>query len=283
MKIVSLKALVIALAALAIGSVVVLSFNVTAAGDITVSGNTSAGENQTGWFFGRDRTTYTPYKFTSDAHSFGTGSLYAGPITNTNSGDQNDMPDNPPNNDKFIAEYFPDTLPVEKFKSFSYDYKIGPSGNVSQTNLFYLNVYATIDDSDEYYDCRFDYVVDSGSKDSFTKAVVLVNSSPTQVSKRGTRITSCPSILSAMPTGSHIRAFAINMGDTSGSDLGLDGYFDQVELVLLNADGTSDVTTFDFEAGPQSKADCQGKKWQVYGFRSQGQCIKYTEQGIDTR
>lgn len=279
MKAITAKVWILSAVALSMLAVAILSWQVAAAGITVVAGNTSAGENQPGWYFSRDLTTYTPYTFTNVERTFGSGSLYAGPITNTNSGNFTyDIPDNSPANDMFVAEYFPETLPVAEFQSFSYDMKIGSGGDASKANLFGLSIYATIDDSDYDYDCRYDYVVENGSTEYFLKQVIMSGSSATNVEQNGDRITFCPSVLSAMPAGSYVRVFTITMGDLTLDDTGLDGYFDNVELIAWG-----EATTFDFENGPQTKSDCQGKDWELYGFRNQGQCIKYVDKGIDTR
>jgi len=58
----------------------------------------------------------------------------------------------------------------------------------------------------------------------------------------------CPSKIEDLPQGSTIRAFALNTGDTSLNDAGLDGFFDNVVL-----ETTTKVTTFDFEPAEEEK------------------------------
>jgi hypothetical protein len=48
-----------------------------------------------------------------------------------------------------------------------------------------------------------------------------------------------------MPPGSHVRVFALNVGDTSAGDAGLAGYLDKVEVTT-----TAGTKTFDFEPAP---------------------------------
>ena len=88
--------------------------------------------------------------------------------------------------------------------------------------------------------------------------------------------------------GSNIRAFVLNVGDTSDSDAGLDGYLDNV---VLTANG--DTTIYDFEvdedgngvadtAPPTDKDDCKKGGWATFdnpSFPNQGQCIKYVNTG----
>jgi len=198
---------------------------------ITVSGDTAAGENQPGWLFNRDASTSTPFEFNTDAHSIGLGSLYVKPIGSSPS-------------DKFIGENFL-ASPVSDINSISYDFLIAGNGTVSSADQFYLNVYANIDNSNNFYDCRYDYAPSTGSTSSFTTFTIHPNDTPIAVAHRGTRIGSCPATLSGMPSGSYVRVFAINVGDTSNSDTGLAGYLDNVVTDL-----TGGVTTYDFEPLP---------------------------------
>lgn len=190
----------------------------------TVSGDTAE------WMFNRDASTSTPYVFTNDAVKTGPGSLYVKPIGT-----------NP--KDKFIAEYFSKTA-VKDFKWVKYDFKIAGNGTGADADNFYLNVYATIDDSNEYYDCRFDYVPQLAAAKTRT-ATFSSGAVPTNVQKRGTRIAACPATLKEMPAGSHVRAFAISVGDTTASDAGLAGYIDNVRVRKA-------TTTYAYDFAPLS-------------------------------
>ncbi len=89
----------------------------------------------------------------------------------------------------------------------------------------------------------------------------------------------CPAVpadMDALSPGSNIRVFALNVGDTSVNDLGLDGYLDKV---VVNLD--SDVTTYDFEPAltPVSKEECKKDGWKIFNapvFKNQGECVSYT-------
>lgn len=246
-----------------------VAVTVFAAGTIIVTGNTSAGENQPGWLFNRDVTTSTPYEFNTDAASIGNGSLYVKPIGAAAS-------------DKFIGENFINT-PVADVNAISYDFKIGSGGDASDKSQFYMNVYANFGVSDDlkFYDCRYNVIPTVGSVAGFT----TVTFDPTQaypVTTRGGASASpftCPAVPADMDNlspGSNIRVFALNVGDTSASDTGLDGYLDKV---VVNLD--SDTTTFDFEEAltPASKDDCKNNGWKIFNnpfFKNQGQCVSYT-------
>ena len=45
-----------------------------------------------------------------------------------------------------------------------------------------------------------------------------------------------------------------------------------------------DWTMFDvLPADPSSKDDCKKNGWKAYGFKNQGQCIRFVETGKDSR
>lgn len=248
--------------------VVVFASVAHAASTFVVTGDTSAGENQPGWLFNRD--SVSAYEFNTDAASIGQGSLYVQPITT-------------PASNKFIGENFLNTA-IADVTSISYDFKIGPSASSTQEEQFYMNVYANFGESDplKYYDCRYDVVPTVGSQNGFT----TVTFDPTKaypVTTRGGASASphtCPAVPADMDTlspGSRIRMFALNVGDTSANDVGVDGYLDNVVVTT-----TAGVTTYDFEPvlTPQTKDECKKGGWMRFNtpsFKNQGQCVSYVE------
>lgn len=255
--------------------VLVFSYSMFAhAATVTVSGDTAAGNNLPGWLFNRDTSTDSPYEFNTGAASIGGGSLYVFPIGASAS-------------DKFIAENFPGVL-MANLNSTSYDFKIGSGGSATDANDFYMNVYANFGSSDDnkFYDCRYNIVPTTGSTSGFT----TVTFDPTQSYPVTTRTGAsaspfpCPPVPADMDTlsaGSNIRAFALNVGDTSASDVGLDGYLDNV---VINTD--SGTTVYDFEPlppTPTTKEDCKNDGHLTYGFKNQGQCVRFLETGKDSR
>lgn len=239
---------------------------------VIVTGNTSAGENQPGWMFNRDTATDTPFEFNTDAASIGIGSVYILPIGAAAA-------------DKFIAENFVNT-PIANVNSISYDFQIGAAGDNTDEDQFYMSVYANFGVSDDlkFYDCRYSVVPPVGSTAGFT----TVTFNPTQAYPVTTRTGAaaspftCPAIPADMDTlsaGSNIRAFSLNVGDTSVSDVGLDGYIDNVVVDL-----DSDVTIYDFEPYivATSKDQCKGDGWKTVTdangspFKNQGQCVSST-------
>jgi hypothetical protein len=205
---------------------------------VTVSGDTFVPEEYFGWLFNRDKNTQSPYVFTADEASIGSGSLYVEPITNSING----------NADKFIGELFLNKG-IANIDSLSYDFLIGPNGDASDENEFYLNVYANFGESSfsKYYDCKYDVVPSTGSTSDWT----TVTFDPTQSYQVTTRSGisaspyTCPSVPADMDNdspGSTIHFVAINVGDTSGNDQDLDGYYDNFVVTLQ-----SGTTVYDFE------------------------------------
>jgi len=239
---------------------------------VVVLGNTSAGENQPGWLFNRDLSTTTPYGFTNSVASTGYGSLYVPPI-------------GPNPSDKFIAENFVNTA-IADIDSISYDFLIGSGGTASDKVQFYMNVYANFGLSDDlkYYDCRYNVVPTAGSTASFT----TVTFDPTlayPVTTRGSSPFTCPAVPADMDTlsaGSNIRMFALNVGDSVASDVGLNGFLDKV--VVAKTGGT---TTYDFEPYlvATNANQCKNGGWANYRrangstFKNQGDCVSYTQNG----
>ncbi len=187
------------------------------------------------WQFNRDLSTASPYEMTTDKAKIGTGSLKVLPIGSNAS-------------DKFIAEDFIRT-PIAEINKITYDFMIGPGGEASDANQFYMNIYANFGVSpvDKFYDCRYTVAPAIGSLSDFT----TVTFDPTvahTVAQSGSSPFTCPAIPADMndqSEGSLIRVYSLNVGDTSASDLGLDGYLDNVVV-----DKGLDVTIYDFEPIP---------------------------------
>lgn len=54
-----------------------------------------------------------------------------------------------------------------------------------------------------------------------------------------------------------------------------------VDAFTIGANG--DSTTYNFEPGPADKNDCKKGGWQDFGFKNQGQCIRFVNTGQDSR
>lgn len=227
-------------------------------GVVTVDANPDEG-----WIFNRDPNNVTPAGFSFDEAVLGSGSVHADPITNAGAVG---------NAAKFILEHFPDSpILVEDFGGFSIDFLIDDAGSNFDANQFYINVYTFVDPPNgTFFDCRFDYVADAGSTTAWT--TLEVDATPTRVVPRNG--TTCPSSLAGMPSGSTISFISVNIGDTSASDTGVGGYFDNA---LLTVDGST--TTFDFEP------NCKDGGWESLtrpdgsSFKNQGQCVRHAKTG----
>lgn len=244
-----------------------------AGNDVIITGNTSAGENQPGWMFNRDASTATPFEFNTDASKGGKGSLYVKPIGANAS-------------DKFIAENFINAL-MKDVDSISYNFKIGNGGDANDEEQFYMNVYANFGQSpdDKFYDCRYTVIPTVGSTAEFTKVKFNPNQAYPVTTRGGASASPypCPAIpkdMNLLSPGSNIRVFAINVGDTSTSDLGLDGYLDKVETKIKNKD-----VTYDFEPRlvATDKSQCKDRGWENVTdeegnpFSSEEQCKEYVK------
>lgn len=232
---------------------------------VTVSEDTSAGENQPGWLFNRDISTSTPFEFNTDEASIGVGSLYVLPI-GVNAAD------------KFIAENFV-LSPITDINTISYDFLIGSGGTAADENQFYMSVYANYGESDplKFYDCRYSVVPTAGSISNWT----TVTFDPTEsypVTTRSSSPYACPAKpadMNLQSPNSTIRVFAINVGDTSTNDVGLDGYLDNV--VVSTTSGT-EVSDFEPTLTPIDKNECKKNGWTMFNspvFKNQGDCVSY--------
>ena len=235
---------------------------------VIVSGNTAAGVNQPGWMFNRDPGNTTPYAFNSAAASIGVGSLNVLPIGA-----------NPA--DKFIGEFFM-LSPLANVQSISYDFKIGAGGSAADAGQFYMNVYANFGSSSpiKFYDCRYDVVASVGSTGAFTTVTFNPNTAYPVLTRNSSPVQPCPAVPAAMGPGATLRAFALNVGDTSASDAGLDGYLDNVVVAL-----TAGTTVYDFEPVVTTKDECKNGGWANVvradgtAFKNQGDCVSYTNNG----
>jgi hypothetical protein len=250
---------------------------------VVVLGNTTAVENTPGgWMFNRDPRTATAYEFNNDEASIGYGSLYAGPITNSNF---NGIPGNNPNWDKFIGENFVRTA-IADVNGISFDFLMGTGANPNQ---YYMNVYTTfgVSSPTKFYDCRYDVVATIGSNSVWTTVAFDPTLIYTVATRAGAEASpfpcpASPSAMDGLSAGSQIRAININLGDTSASDAGYSGYFDNVVV-----DRASGKTTYDFEPYlvATNKDECKNGGWQTYRrangttFRNQGDCVSYVNTG----
>lgn len=206
----------------------------------------------------------------------GSASLHFGPIVNGSGG----------RFEKYEAQPPEVNVLAEDFESFAYEFKvIAPPAAGSAAVQFYANVY--VDNasnglgvfSNGFYDCRMSFIPSSSAAPwntfSFTDTTA----------PSATGGASCAANIGSFDSGSLIRFFRINGGDTGSSlsDTGLEGAFD---FVSVKIDGST--TTYDFELDidqPASKDDCKKNGWQDFAkpgnvpFKNQGDCIQYINTG----
>lgn len=230
---------------------------------VVVRGDTSTAENQPGWMFNRDTRTATPFVFNTGNPSEGAGSLYVKPIQNTYDGANGNCKNAVDQSgcDKFVAENFL-LSPLKDINSISYDYQIGNGGTETDDAEFYMNVYANFGSSEanKFYDCRYDVVPTLGSTSAYTKVTFDLNQAYPVVTRTGVNKSphTCPAKpadMEKLDAGSTIRMFSLNVGGTSASDTGLDGYLDNV---VVNTKST--ITTYDFEPDTTAPATPTGLK-----------------------
>jgi hypothetical protein len=248
-----------------------LLVGVASAATITVSGNTTNVENTPGgWMFNRDASTSTPFTFTTSKASIGTGSLYVKPI-------------GPNPSDKFIGEFFMLSA-LANVNSISYDFLLGAGRPATDGVQFYMNVYANFGASpaNKFYDCRYNVFVNLGSDAAWTTVTFDPDNAYSVTTRTGAQASPfpCPAVpadMNLLSPGSTIRAISLNVGDTSVSDLGVNGYLDRV---VVNQ--TSSLNTYNFDP---DKDACKDGGWQTMTrpngttFKNQGDCVSYTNNG----
>ncbi len=143
----------------------------------------------------------------------------------------------------------------------------------------------------KFYDCRYNVVPTTSS--GWTTVTFDPNVATYDVRTRTDSASTplvdeaspfaCPSSpagMDALSLNSTIRAFVINVGDSSASDLGINGYLDKA--VFSTVSGT---TTYDFEFEPKTKDQCKDNGW-MFGlgngleFKNQGDCVSYFATGM---
>lgn len=253
---------VAASATLAIPLLVMAPMAHAASSTVVVTGNTvntTLGENGSkGWWFNRDSNT--TYSFVTGNEKIGVGSLYVSPVSFVAA-------------DKFVGEYFA-LERMGNVQSFSFDFKTDSLANEAKANQFYLNVYTNFAESSptKYYDCRYDISATSGSSTSYNTVTFNVGTAAS-VTQRNSSPSTCPATPSDMGDNAYIRAFSINLGDSSATDSGVGGYFDNVVYTT-----NMDTTTFDFEPVVQliNKDQCKNGGWMTSNavvFKNQGDCV----------
>lgn len=205
--------------------------------DTTVSHESELAPDDTGWWFGRDPNNTTSFEFTED-----------GILVNVGDAEH----------EKFIAEHFLFQR-VSEVGEISFNY----TSNEADSQ-FYINVYVNHEEepSGDWYDCRYDYTVVTASDED----IKSVDTSGDAANVASRNDTDCPASLAASPEDSFVRAYSINVGDTSASAL---------EPATIISSTAGDVT-YVFQAEEQMAvdiSDCKDGGYEAFEFRNQGQCI----------
>jgi hypothetical protein len=213
-----------------------------------------------GWIINPDPQTTTTVGLSRDVSWLGMGSMFVGPITNTiNAG-----------NDMFIAEYYPQSLQANAFRSFAYDLKLVDGRTAADIPFFKTSIFVSKEGSQVPFDCRYDYVANPPTTDGIMRA--SHSNFGTFAGISALSDVSCPITLEEfyMDSTYRIAKISLSMGDTTEADTGLAAYLDNFELV---AEGR-DPLFFNFEPLASTRQDCEKNGWKKYGFKSQGQCLK---------
>jgi hypothetical protein len=135
-----------------------------------------------------------------------------------------------------------------------------------------MNLYTNFPESDptKFYDCRYEVVPTTA--DGWTTVDFDPEKEYPVTTRTGANASPhpCPAAPADMGDEATLRMIALNLGDTSANDEGVDGYFDNVVVTI---DG--ETTIYDFEPVPPDKDACKNGGYVEYGFPDQGQCIKF--------
>jgi len=202
-------------------ALVALAIPVTAQTVVTPS-------NLGGWVILPDGTV--PVTWSLATAAIGSGSLQFGPIDGAVAAN------------KFIM-FAPYNGLASDLTNISYAYYIDAASLVGGQN-FYVNVYVDssangIGTTASFYDCRYDYVPASNTFGAWNTGSIAAGGAWTGV---GNPLGSCPATLAGMPAGSVVQRVVFNGGQSTASDAGLLGGFDNVAFTT-----PAGVTTYDFE------------------------------------
>jgi hypothetical protein len=173
------------------------------------------------------------YEFVKGPKTAGSGSLQFGP--NASPADADKM---------FVKTAL--SFPPSEFRAMSFDYYFAPDSPVKTPSQFYLNIY--VDDTsvprlNGFYDCRFDYVATKSANGSWRTLTARDEDAASVVDVKNNAV--CPPSIAKLPATAKFLGAALNAGDTSNSDNGMKGAFDNV---VIKSKGN--VASYDFDPAP---------------------------------
>ena len=77
--------------------------------------------------------------------------------------------------------------------------------------------------------------------------------------------------------------YTCERNSTSNLTIDADAYVEVRMVFGAENDERFDWTRFDVLPDAQTKADCKDGGWEAYGFRNQGQCVRFIQTGKDSR
>ena len=212
-------------------------FFVVLCSSATVSAVEVSPGGMSGWVINDSGPFTAPFEFDDGPGTppLGNGSVQVGPIDMAAAS-------------KFIMYPPIANLDAADLESFSFDFYLNSVPDLSPSQ-FYVNVYVDLANDGlgnfdaSFYDCRYDLTADSGlPKDTWNTVMFDQNSGWTVVTDTTTEGNLCPTTLAGLPANAQIIFIALNAGDTSATDVGLEGAFDRV---VTQIDGQ--ITQYDFE------------------------------------
>jgi hypothetical protein len=179
-----------------------------------------------GWFVDSPAPAYA---FVAGPKTLGKGSLQFSAV-----------PADPAGSKMFVAH--PESIAAADFEGLATDFYVAPAAANKDANQFYLNIYvdAPVPAAPAFYDCRYGYVATTAN-DGWNTLAITRTTPAVVTTKPGA---TCGSSIADLAAGSTVTYVALNAGDTSASDAGIQGGFDNV--VVKGAT----TTVYDFEPAP---------------------------------
>jgi hypothetical protein len=139
-----------------------------------------------------------------------------------------------------------ESIRADDFRKVKFDYYFAPNSLVKTPSQIYLNIYVnTVATTVEptFYDCKFDYVATKNADGKWSTLAVDRTDAAGTITPRNSAV--CGNSIAQLQPNDKITRIAINAGDTSGSDAGIKGGFDNVFVKTKSSE-----VTYDFDPAP---------------------------------